>query len=207
MQSLNERFNGPIVAVLVAIAALVTYESTATRNMAPLGPAVIACVDLERAFNELAERAQARTDLEDMVAQLDARGQELRDRADMLEEDIQNYAAGSEAHQNAMEAATLAAYEFQGFIEFVKRKIDAEGARMVRNLYGKIKKAVRAMSEENGYDIVFVDDSSVELPIGVSEAEMTRQISARRMLYANPQLDVTDDLITRMNNAFAAGNP
>jgi hypothetical protein len=36
------------------------------------------------------------------------------------------------------------------------------------------------------------------------EAQILQQISDRRMLYANPQLDITDELITRMNNEWKA---
>jgi Skp family chaperone for outer membrane proteins len=205
MQSFKMRINWPIVATLAVVAGLLAYQSWASLNMSPAGPAVIATVDLERAFNELDERAQAKADLQAMVNRLDARGQEMRDRVEMLKTDIDTYAEGSDAQQKALEDYTLAAYELQGFLEYAKRKLDAEGARMIEALYGQIKQAVQAMSEQNGYDIVFVDDSRAKLPEGVSEAEMTRQISARRMLYAGPHLDVTDELITRMNNAFAAG--
>ena len=34
---------------------------------------------------------------------------------------------------------------------------------------------------------------------------MTRQISARRMLYTNPEIDVTEVLIERMNKDFRTG--
>ena len=207
MQSLKMRISWPIVATLAVIAVVLAYQSWASPNMAPAGPAVVATVDLERAFNELDERAKAKADLQAMVDRLDARGQELRDRVKMLEADIETYAEGSDAQQKALEDYRLAAYELQGFLEYAKRKLDAEGARMIQVLYEEIKQAVEAMAEQNGYDIVFVDDSRAKLPGGVSEAEMTRQISARRMLYASPQLDVTDELITRMNNSFTAGTP
>jgi Skp family chaperone for outer membrane proteins len=34
---------------------------------------------------------------------------------------------------------------------------------------------------------------------------MWSQISARRMLYANPTIDITEQLIEHMNTAFAQG--
>lgn len=207
MQSLKMRINWPISATLAVIAALLAYQSWASSNMSPTGPAVIATVDLERAFNELKQQAKAQTDLQALGEQLEARRQGLVDRVSMLEADIGTFAEGSDAQQKALDDYTLAAYELQGFLEYAKRKLDSEGARLIQEVYEQIKQAVAAMAEQNGYDIVFVDDSRAKLPEKVSEAEMTRQISARRMLYSSPQLDVTDDLITRMNNAFTAGNP
>lgn len=208
MHSLNKRVNWLFLLSLGVIAGLLAHQSVAGRSMmAPIGPAVIATVDLEKAFNSLEERAQARADLEAIHARLLDRQTELRENVEALQQDIESYAPGSNAQQRALEEYTLAAYELQGFQEYAQRKIDAEGARMIAALYDKIKKAAAGMAREAGYDLVFVDDSKAALPTGVSEAEMTRQISARRMIYANPMLDVTDDLVTRMNNAYAAGSP
>ena len=57
---------------------------------------------------------------------------------------------------------------------------------------------------EQSYDFVIVDDSVVRLPTDVSEAETMRQISARRLLYTDPRVDITRDVIEWMNRDFAA---
>ncbi len=57
------------------------------------------------------------------------------------------------------------------------------------------------LAEQEGYALVVVDDSIVDFQSG-TEADMMRQISARRMLYASPRVDITDALIMQMNNAF-----
>lgn len=207
MHSLKKRMNWSVFIPLAIIAVMIAHQSLAGRNMAPAGPAVVATVDLEKAFNDLDERAQARLDLEAVADRLSVRQTELRNAVTMLEQDIESYADGSDAKQRALEEYTLAVYELQGFIEFAKRKIDAEGARMMGSLYEKIKRSAAAISAEMGYDIVIVDDSKAAIPEGVGEAEMTRQISARRMIYSNPTLDITADLVTKMNGAFVAGRP
>jgi hypothetical protein len=60
------------------------------------------------------------------------------------------------------------------------------------------------MAEQNQYDIVFVDDSIAALPENTTESEMMRQISARRMLYSSPRIDITDFMIAQMNAEFVA---
>jgi hypothetical protein len=56
------------------------------------------------------------------------------------------------------------------------------------------------MATSNGYDLVLVNDSLAEIPPGTEE-ELNRQISARRILFANPRIDLTDELIAYMNAA------
>jgi Skp family chaperone for outer membrane proteins len=36
------------------------------------------------------------------------------------------------------------------------------------------------------------------------ETQVRQQISTRRVLYASPSIDITEQLIIRMNNAYAA---
>ena len=65
--------------------------------------------------------------------------------------------------------------------------------------FEEIKEAVAHLANREGYDVVFVDDSASELPVAATEAEMRRQIGARRMLYTSPRVDITDQLVNFMN--------
>ena len=49
-----------------------------------------------------------------------------------------------------------------------------------------------------GIDIVLLNDSIPEIDLSDS-ARTLQQISARRILYANPVLDITEALLARMN--------
>ncbi|HVP74364.1 MAG TPA: hypothetical protein VMS30_11540, partial [Phycisphaerales bacterium] len=69
-----------------------------------------------------------------------------------------------------------------------------------------IRKAAEAVAMERGYKVVFVDDSIAPIPAGTSE-EMTRQISARRMVYTSSDVDITDEMIKRMNASFKTAGP
>ena len=59
-------------------------------------------------------------------------------------------------------------------------------------------------------DLVLVDDSAGELGINPQsqlnrETQITQQMVSRRVLYAGDAVDITDQLITRMNNAYQSG--
>jgi Skp family chaperone for outer membrane proteins len=81
-----------------------------------------------------------------------------------------------------------------------------ERSRTMKNLYLNIRKAAEQIAAERGFKIVFVDDSIAPIPAGTSE-EMTRQISARRMVYTSPEVDITDVLIKRLNDSFKTAGP
>ena len=55
-----------------------------------------------------------------------------------------------------------------------------------------------------------MDDSSSELPLNrearvPAQVQLLEQIAARKILYINDALDITQDLIVRMNNQFRVG--
>ena len=77
----------------------------------------------------------------------------------------------------------------------------------MEDAYRKIKAETANLATAQGYDIVMLDDSAGELQIDRESrldrrTQIEQQILRRQLLYANPAIDITDDLIQRMNNAF-----
>ena len=86
-------------------------------------------------------------------------------------------------------------------------QVDIEKSIMLRDLYKQIKEAVAELANVEGYDLILVDDSGGELGIDPNsqqsrEAQILRQITRRRALYSADTIDITDEIIVRMNNAY-----
>ena len=58
------------------------------------------------------------------------------------------------------------------------------------------------LAEEDGYDIILMNDSVLEIP--ENPENIVREISNRRILFARSQMDITDQLIQRMNADYQA---
>jgi Skp family chaperone for outer membrane proteins len=116
-----------------------------------------------------------------------------------------------EARRATEEEIAMVALETQAWRMFASEQLDIEASLRLRDLDRSIKGAVAQFAQINGYDIVLVDDSGRELSIDAQskasrEMQVKAQMNARRLLYTNPEVDVTDELIERMNNAFNAGS-
>ena len=66
------------------------------------------------------------------------------------------------------------------------------------------------MAPIEGFNIVLLDDSAQELRVNSEsklplEAQVLQQMTSRRVLFADKSVDITDDLVLRMNNAYQAG--
>lgn len=198
MTAKTNRFNWPATILLALFAGYVGYSSQA--NRAPTAPAVIATVDLERVFQGLDERKAADDRLTKLAGELDRKGQEKRKEVNLLSEDLELFAPGTPQFQQTSAELAEKGYRLKAYLDFAVRKLDAAKSRTLHELYeDRIKPVVAEIAQENGYDLVVVDDSIVGLPTDASESEMMRQISARRLLWSNPLMDITDDIIARMN--------
>ncbi len=204
MIAARNTMSGPLSLVLLLAAGLLAFRTMANRSAAPAEPTAVASVNLEEIFLGLAYRSAADAELILLAESLDGQGDGKREKIEMLAQDLELFPPGSPQYQSASQDIAKRTYELQAYLDFAVRKLDARKARTLRTIYEDIKKTVGAIAVDQGYDFVIVDDSVVRLPTDVSEAETMRQISARRLLYTNPQVDITRDVIERMNREFAA---
>ncbi|MHC4446333.1 MAG: OmpH/Skp family outer membrane protein, partial [Planctomycetota bacterium] len=186
---------------LLGMVALVAFRSPVEPRPPVPSLGTVATVDLERVFSNLDEKVAADIRLQALADDLQKQSEAQTREIELLEQNLDLFPAGSEKYQEAEEKFLEATVKLQAYVEFGRRKIDFQKGATLNRLYMSIKGAARLLAERDGYAIVVVDDSIVELQSG-TEAEMTRQISARRMLYASPRIDITDALIRQMNNAF-----
>jgi Skp family chaperone for outer membrane proteins len=75
-------------------------------------------------------------------------------------------------------------------------------------MYDKIVDAAAQLAKKNGYNMVIADDQTAKI-VPTSTVDVKRFIAIKRMLYADPAHDMTQELITSMNNAWiaAGGKP
>ena len=199
MTTTSARFRVPFIAagLLAAAVFLVGVQAVAVHTLPLLSPSVVATVDLERTFNGLEEWSKAQasegTLSERIQEDLDTRQGEI----EMLEADLEDYPEGSSKYDDAMKKLRMAALEYQGYIQFQKLKQERRNQDTIFDLYEKIKASAASLADEQGYDIILVNDSVVEIP--EQTENVIQEISSRRVLFARVQMDITDQLIEAMN--------
>lgn len=212
-------FNRSIIAgaVLGAGLALVIGFGPVVAQQAAGGgkPTVIATVQLSVVLEKLDQGAEAEANLKAMGMSVQNDEKKRKEELTKMQNDLdamRKNAGDGQAPPEAIalqEQLALKSLQFQAWSRFTLDKLDIEKALLWQDLYRNIKAAASQMALTNGFDLVLVDDSQGEIST-TSESRASRstqvmsQITSRRMLYANPTMDITDDLITRMNNAHKA---
>ena len=175
-------------------------------------PSVVVTVNLSQVLEKLDQRAAATVALKTMTeafrAEDDKKKAELNEISNQLKAFEQT--PDDPKRTELQEKAATMLMDYQSWLRFATSKADLEEALVMKDLYRTIKEAVKAMADSEGYDVVMVDDSQGELVLN-DDAKMPRavqmkqQIVARRTLFVSSRVDITDHLITRMNNAYKSG--
>jgi Skp family chaperone for outer membrane proteins len=186
-----------IIAGLIA-AALFLGPAYANWLGAPGQPAVVAGLDLERAFNEIDRRAGAEAELERLGEEFQQQRDALRTAAEQAKLDLDMLVTGTDQYKKAQEAWTQAVLDYSAYVEFTKAKLDAKRAEARRKIYDVIVEEAGKYAAANGIDFILADDSNIGLVEG-TDLQIVQQMSLRRLVYANPSFDVTDDLIAWIN--------
>jgi Skp family chaperone for outer membrane proteins len=190
-------------AVVVAIA----YQAGARRPMAP-EPAVIAAVRIQPLFDGLLERAEAKTEVDALENEIRAEQSRRQASITTQEEDLEQ-ASGAAKRKEIQERIDLERLKMRFWLQEAASELESEKAIRLQYLYRSIKIAIRALAEAEGYDLVILDDS-IELPNFDRDArvapqvQVLGQITNTKVLHLNATLDITEDLIIRMNNEHRA---
>lgn len=210
-------FNRSLLAgiALGGAAALAIGYGPALAHQAGLKPTVFATVRLSVVLEKLDQRAEAEANMNAMGQQVRAEEarrkdeiQKMQDQLEAMRAELGDKPAPPEATA-LQEKLALESLRYQAWSRVTLSKVDIEKALVLEDLYRSIKAACSLIASANGYDIVLVDDSQGEITTTSDsrtprEAQVLQQIIGRRMLHGNPALDITDELITRMNNAHKA---
>lgn len=197
-----------MAAAVAALVASLAYNAVAVPRMAP-PPAAIATVDLVRVIDKLTERS----DWEVQITALQKRIQdELTAKRKTVEDDAKKMEGAAEAERSAIrDRLALEQLRMEQWAKIKQIELDRERALMWQSMYRNVRAESAKLAEAEGYDLVLVNDGVNDLQIQrdskvSQEQQAQEQIVRRRVLYSAKNIDVTDKLILRMNNARSAAS-
>ncbi len=185
------------------------YSTAHSATAAAPAPSAVALVDIARVINGLHEMAERNAVIKAKGEQLADQLRTTDDEIKKIEDDLKNkippkdFAARAEAIGRA--------YEFKALLDTRKkifqRQFDVMNGDATHELYEKAMAAIDAFARREGYDLVLFDDRALKLPdLGVAtNSELNSLLEARRVFYARDGMDITDRIVTWMNQQYASG--
>lgn len=207
--STNSPLRGLIPAILVLAAAL-AWHAGANSNVQrpPAQPTAVATIDIVEIFENLKERQVLEAQLQERLRTRQAQLEEVTRRLRALQEDLNpetgTIRRGTDAYYERLRELTEQRAVGQARSQALQQIISIDQGNLRRQLYEKVAAAVRKIAERDGLDLVLFDDSKFEIPENASNDEVYRAIVTKGIIYKHPTIDITQRVITLMNNEYTA---
>jgi len=193
---------------IAALAAVLSYQAGAVRPALAARPTSVGVVDLGQVLEKVNERAQWDANVRAMEDRLRTEAQERDGRIRSSQERLKDMPEGEE-RTLVREQVARDFLEADAWFKFKRGELDREKGLMWADLYRRIREEAERLAIAEGVELVLVNDSVAEVRTATdgntsSEVLVLQQVTARRVLYAAREIDLTDRLVTRMNNAAIA---
>lgn len=192
-----------VLALLVALAAgaVLLNQSFAQEKTTPAAtPTKAAVCDVVAVFRQY-QRAKELTDK--LKERLDAVKKESDERGKAIETidaEMGQLKLGSPEYDNRLNEKTKLTIERQAYLAFQDDLAKRENFRLTKDMYDDILKVIEKISKERGYQLVMFREPSDQM--GNNLEELLQTMARRKVLYNAPSLDITEDVLMRLNEEF-----
>jgi len=211
----NERRNTPLAdhawrwALVVVIAALALAAMGRTNAPAIAQPSGaesprVGVVDVVRLVNELDAFKAGQDEVDRLAEELSAEVERARERAREAQEALE--LATDRTRERLVNEALAAGIDLRAANANLQVRVRLKQNQVLRSTWASVELGIEEYAEDAGIDLIISDDSRVEagIPLDADPETYKRFVMERRVLHSGNATDITDAVITRMNNDFAA---
>ena len=201
-----------LAVVALAVSALVLFRPSAgASSVSSASPTPVAVVDLFRVINSLDEFKAISDQIAASTETANAEIERLDAEIEGLREDLQGLDRDSDAFDELFRELDMKASFRELRASRLIRWQSEDSARLLIDLYEKAVEAVAEVAQRDGWEMVVHTGQQTAVPRNPNvRAEQAMNfveewIQSRRVIYAGDRVDISDSVITHMNNQYAAG--
>jgi Skp family chaperone for outer membrane proteins len=191
------------LCILGAAAVASHARANAAAAPAPFAPK-IGLVNLEL-MNRLTEFTDRNKEIQAHLEAYQTKINDTRERAKAIATEIETVIPRTDLKRRAEKLGEKLELEEQlkTMSSIYQRLINLEQGDLVRELYLKLTAEVKTLAQEEGYDLILLDDSSLQIPERATAEDFGSLLRQRNVIYRTDALDISDLVLTRLNNAYA----
>ncbi len=187
--------------VMIAAVAVIVFAAAHAQNAMRSQPTAVAVVNWERISTELKEKQAIEADIQSTIEKFNEQQEKRKDDIEGLKADLDLYQPDNPNFSKTQQELEKKVIEYRAWSEYQQKKLNDERIIQIENLYRRIVDAASRVASDNGYDIVLQKESEPVFK-DVNAQQVLQQIAMRKVLWANDSIDLTDQVIQRMNNEY-----
>ncbi len=183
--------------LLGTIALAVCFEYSWAESKTDKNSLKIGVVAVRKIFRDCKRSVKYRQEAAAESSRISAELEKLRAEINAEETGLRTLKIGSNDHMAQVKEILQKRASFQVQDEFYKQQIALKQRRMVEGLYKEILRETGEIAKQKNLDLVF-EKSDLELSV-LSSRELDEAISTHKLLYSGGCLDITDEVITKVD--------
>jgi Skp family chaperone for outer membrane proteins len=184
-----------VTAVIFGVAGALHAQSRAH------AACCVAVVDVGQIFSEYDRMKSAQDELKVLQDRLQRENDERKQKSDMLEATLDKMDRDDPTYIKKMNEVLESKINHKTWFELQQANITREVALVTDRIYRDILAATQTIAENAGYDIVLYRDQYQPV---TNPDDIQAQMRARKVLYANPNTDITDAVLGKLNADYRA---
>ncbi|HOB75968.1 MAG TPA: OmpH family outer membrane protein [Phycisphaerae bacterium] len=188
---------------LVAVAAGVTWNNVASgadRAANAEGATRVAVVDLVRVFNEFDQTKVLNQKMSALEDELRSEDQRKTAEIESQKNALKAFAPDSVEYKKQSEILKRLMIEYQVWKSMKQDHVADSHLRWVNRTYKRVEDEVAAIARARNFQLVITKE---ELDTSITDSKvMLKQIVGRKVLFSDASVDLTDEVLTRLNAAF-----
>ena len=169
------------------------------------GPAAhVAVIDVGYIFKNHARFKQAMDKMKDEVMQAENALKAERDRINGLMEQLKGFNVGTPEYKKLEAEVAKAQGDFSVNAQLQKKDFMDREAKVYLQVYSEIERAVSQFARDNGIAVVHRFDGD---PVDATDRNRILGNITKPIVYYDPQIDITPDVLRMLNGAAVAGAP
>jgi len=130
-------------------------------------------------------------------ATLQSEQKKKQDEVNVLRQNL-DLAATAAERQKIERQITKSLYEFQAWQQIEQQNLMRDQRTFLIELYGEIDRAVAAIAQKEGYDLVLFDTPSPDFD-NLNPEQLVQVIGNRRVVYRNESVNLTPVVLQKLN--------
>jgi Skp family chaperone for outer membrane proteins len=190
---------------IVVLALLVTAFAFAPARQAAAQDSKIGVANLSRIIQSMQEAQDRNKAKGDEVRRLDEEQKAKAMALDNLKKERENFKKDSPEYKERSEQLLQKSIEFQAWNDLKKVDLTRRQKDEVKSFYDKINAAIQQIATEKKLDVVLAD-FSVDIPDldQINPEQLQTIIRQKQVLFTAKGVDISDDVINRLNAQYKA---
>jgi len=166
----------------------------------PAHGAWIGVVDLVRVFNEFEQTKALNAALDQYKARLADEQQKREEQLTIERQTLAGFAPDSTEYLQRRKAFKKMMIDYQAWLAVERDTLKEEHFRWIKRTYAAVIDGIDKVARRRGIQVVLTRE---ELDTSVEDATvLQKQILNRKVVYYDPALDLTDEVLAVINEAF-----